>query len=68
MLHHGFKDHTGEIQQLKKYHPLKRIAEPEEIAKVALFLAGDGASFITGATLSADGGISACLNDPGARY
>lgn len=35
---------------------LKRFADPEEIAKVASFLASDDASFVTGTTLLADGG------------
>ncbi len=40
-------------------HAMKRIAEPEEIAKAALFLASDMASFVTGSALWADGGNSA---------
>lgn len=36
--------------------PMKRAAEPEELAKVALFLASDDAAYVTGATLIADGG------------
>jgi NAD(P)-dependent dehydrogenase (short-subunit alcohol dehydrogenase family) len=36
--------------------PLRRIAEPWEIASAALFLAGPGAAFITGQTLVIDGG------------
>jgi glucose 1-dehydrogenase len=38
--------------------PLKRIGQPEEIAKVALFLASDNASYITGTTIYADGGLT----------
>lgn len=36
--------------------PLGRIAEPEDVVKVVLFLASDGASFITGQTIVVDGG------------
>jgi NAD(P)-dependent dehydrogenase (short-subunit alcohol dehydrogenase family) len=41
--------------------PLGRIAEPGEIARPTLFLCSDEASFITGATLVADGGVLAKL-------
>ena len=37
--------------------PLYRIAEPQEIASVAVFLASSGASYITGATIDASGGM-----------
>jgi NAD(P)-dependent dehydrogenase (short-subunit alcohol dehydrogenase family) len=40
-------------------HAMKRIAEPEEIAQAALFLASDMASFVSGSVLSADGGNAA---------
>ncbi len=42
-------------------HPMKRMAEPEEIAQAALFLLSDRSSFVTGAAMSADGGISVRL-------
>ncbi len=39
-------------------HALKRLAEPEEIAAAALFLASDLARFVTGSAMRADGGAS----------
>jgi 3-oxoacyl-[acyl-carrier protein] reductase len=36
--------------------PLGRVGQPEEIARVALFLASDDSSFMTGQTLNVDGG------------
>jgi glucose 1-dehydrogenase len=38
--------------------PFHKIGQPEEIAKIALFLASDDASYITGSLLYADGGLS----------
>jgi acetoacetyl-CoA reductase len=38
------------------YIPVGRLGEPEEVARCVVFLASDGASFITGSTLSANGG------------
>lgn len=37
--------------------PMKRAAEPEEIARAAVFLASDDASYVTGTTLFVDGGL-----------
>lgn len=38
--------------------PLRRMAEPDEIAALMLFLASEAASFITGSILTADGGAT----------
>lgn len=37
--------------------PMKRIGEAKEVAEAVAFLAGDGASYITGAVLQVDGGM-----------
>jgi len=43
-------------EKVLKEVPMGRFAQPEEIARVALFLASDEASYITGAAFAADGG------------
>lgn len=45
-------------QELISKIPLKRMAEPEEIASLILYLASDAASFITGTSIIADGGAT----------
>ncbi|MHB1391651.1 MAG: 3-oxoacyl-[acyl-carrier-protein] reductase [Clostridia bacterium] len=43
---------------LKERIPLRRVALTEEIASVVLFLLSDGASYITGTTITVDGGLT----------
>ncbi|NPV86205.1 MAG: SDR family oxidoreductase [Anaerolineae bacterium] len=45
------------LQALCKQIPLGRLGKPEDIAEVAVFLASDSASFITGATINVNGGL-----------
>jgi len=50
---------TGEYEALVKMHLLGRLGEPDDVAYAAVYLASDEAKWITGTTLSVDGGISA---------
>jgi NAD(P)-dependent dehydrogenase (short-subunit alcohol dehydrogenase family) len=49
---------AGLAKTVVKY-PIGRLGTPEEIARVALFLASDEASFLTGSIVTADGGMTA---------
>ncbi|WP_193370291.1 SDR family oxidoreductase [Pelagibius marinus] len=52
---------TPEIQAfVEGLHALKRIAAPEEIARAVLYLASEASSFMTGAAMLVDGGVSIC--------
>lgn len=55
-------DNKEKKKQKESEIPIHRMGQPEEIAKVALFLASNNASYITGTILDVDGGLS--LNRP----
>jgi glucose 1-dehydrogenase len=46
------------LEELKSMIPLGRLATPEEVAAVAVFLASDGSSYVTGCTYYVDGGMT----------
>ena len=48
---------TGLAMTVQKY-PIGRLGTPEDIAAVALFLAGDESGFLTGSVVTADGGMT----------
>ncbi len=50
---------TTALKSYGKDHPMGRVGKAEEIAAVILFLAGDGASFMTGESVTVDGGMMA---------
>jgi NAD(P)-dependent dehydrogenase (short-subunit alcohol dehydrogenase family) len=47
------------INEWGKHHPIGRVAKPEEVAQVVLFLAGPRSSFVTGSAYMVDGGLLA---------
>lgn len=53
------KNSGGSLEELAKLYPVGRIGTAEEVANAIYFLSNEKASFITGAILSVDGGITA---------
>ena len=64
MLIAGFEGKEDSLKELEQYHPIGRIAEPKEIAELAVFLVSDKAGFISGSAIGIDGGIGGRLYDP----
>jgi 3-oxoacyl-[acyl-carrier protein] reductase len=44
--------------EIKKAIPARRLGQPDDVAQAVLFLAGEGASYITGQVLKVDGGLT----------
>jgi NAD(P)-dependent dehydrogenase (short-subunit alcohol dehydrogenase family) len=51
----------GAIARLEERIPLRRVAQPEDIAKVVRFLLSDDAAYVTGTYVVVDGGMTATL-------
>jgi len=50
---------AGAKEKLLKWYPLRRLGLPEDVAALALYLASDESSFVTGSTMVIDGGLTA---------
>jgi NAD(P)-dependent dehydrogenase (short-subunit alcohol dehydrogenase family) len=49
---------AGKMDRVGRLNPLRRGAQPDELARVALFLASDDASYVNGQAIAVDGGLS----------
>ncbi len=56
----AFPDPDKAVDNAAQTTALKRLGRPEDIAALALFLASDEAAWITGASVTIDGGVMAC--------
>ena len=54
----NFENMTPELQALELSNPLGRVGQPAEIAAAVVFLAGPGATFMTGQCIGVDGGAA----------
>lgn len=59
MLHQVPRVDAGGLEEMLRAVPLGRVADPSEVAKLALFLASDDSSYSTGSEFVIDGGITA---------
>jgi 3alpha(or 20beta)-hydroxysteroid dehydrogenase len=53
------EDSKDAIEEFAKYIPVKRVAKPEEVSNMVLYLASDESSYSTGSEFVVDGGITA---------
>ena len=64
MLEAGFDGRAAQRAELDRAHPVQRIGTPEEVARLAVFVASSEARFLSGAVVGLDGAIGARLHDP----
>lgn len=57
----------GTADRIGQLNPLQRAGQPEEVARAALFLASDAASYVNGQAVAVDGGLSSTLPFAGPR-
>ena len=55
----AFEDAGQRRREVEAHYPMQRIAQPREIARLAVYLASDDASFINGQPIVVDGGLTA---------
>ena len=60
LLHRLRQGHEGLFEAMVRATPMRRLAQPEEVAEAVVFLASPRASFITGQVLSVSGGLTMC--------
>ena len=64
MLIQGFGDNINGLNELSNYHPTGALGDPEEVARLAYFIASEQLPFLNGSCINIDGGIRSRLHDP----
>lgn len=67
MLRAGFEKAPEDFQRLERFHPSNCIGTPEKLGQLARMIIEADSLFLNGAVIPFDGGIGACLSDPGSE-